>query len=108
MDRPFPSTLCDALKMKTTQSRHAEWVWLLLMLATCITFWLGESGTTLSHGTLAVQIMFALVFVKGWLVADHFMGLRHAPAHWRWSVIGWLLFVCLLILLAYWLGTLKR
>lgn len=94
--------------MRTTSPTAAEWIWLLLILATGITFWLGERDAVTSYGTLVVQAMFMLVLFKGWLVADYFMELRHAPSHWRYAVLGWLLFVCLLILLAYWLGTLRH
>lgn len=76
------------------------------MLATLVTYWLGESGTTESHGMRAVQIMFALVVLKGALVIDEFMGLRRAPSLWRWGFMGWLTGVVSLIVLAYWLGTL--
>lgn len=91
--------------MKIFSINALDWIWLLLLLATGFTFWLGESGTTSQHGSLAAMLMFAIVIIKGWLVADHFMELRHAPGFWRWGVLGWLLFVCLLILLAYWLAT---
>jgi cytochrome c oxidase subunit IV len=35
--------------------------------------------------------------VKGWVVIDRFMGLRHVVALWRWIVLGWLLVVLGLI-----------
>lgn len=46
----------------------------------------------------------ALAFVKGVLVCLDFLELRHAPALWRWLVVGWLALVLALILLAYWVS----
>ena len=82
----------------------AHRVWLVLLTATAITYWLGESGTTDSAGSRAVFAMFALAFIKGHLVIYDFMELRHAPTKWKAALMGWLSFVLGMILLAYWLG----
>lgn len=79
-------------------------IWVLLLLATAVTWWLGESRQV-GHGTMTpVLVIYALATFKGlWVMAD-FMDLRHAPALWRRLLVGWLLVVTSLILLAYWLG----
>lgn len=80
-------------------------VWLLLLAATGLTYWLGESGQ-LGHARLVpVFIIFAAAFFKGLLVINDFMMLRHAPSLWRNLLLGWLSFVISMILLAYWLGS---
>ena len=85
---------------KTTLNR----IWLFLLLATGITYWLGESGQLAGAGMLPVLVIFVLAFVKGlWIIYD-FMDLRHAPALWTRLLVGWLGFVTSMIVLAYWIG----
>jgi heme/copper-type cytochrome/quinol oxidase subunit 4 len=79
-------------------------IWLLLLAATGVTFWLGESGLSGRASMAPVLVMFALAFVKALLVMLDFMELRHAPALWRRLLVGWLVLVTTGILLAYWIG----
>jgi len=79
-------------------------IWAMLLLATAITWWLGESGQVGRGGMAPVLAIFALAVFKGLWVMYEFMGLRHAPAMWRRLLLGWLIVVTSLILLAYWLG----
>lgn len=79
-------------------------IWLILLTATGVTYWLGESGVAGSAGMAPVLLMFALAFVKALLVMLDFMELRHAPALWRYILVGWLVLVTSGIVLAYWLG----
>ncbi len=78
--------------------------WVILLVATAITYWLGESGTADKTGTLAVFAMLGLAFIKGRLVIYDFMELRHAPTLWKILLVGWLGFVLGMIMLAYWIG----
>ncbi len=77
---------------------------LVLVLATGLSWWLGE-GAALTQGhlgqaaTLAVLVL-ALAVLKGALIALDYMELRHAPALWRRAVLGWLAVVIALVLLA--------
>ena len=75
--------------------------WLVLMIATAITWYLGEVGAA---GTGAIVGMLLIAFVKGRLVILDFMELRQAPRMWRQLLEGWMLLVGSLILLAYWLS----
>jgi hypothetical protein len=79
-------------------------IWLLLLAATGVTFWLGESGLSGTAGVTPVLVMFALAFAKALLVMLDFMELRHAPALWRRLLVGWLVLVTSGIVLAYWIG----
>ncbi|WP_018993001.1 cytochrome C oxidase subunit IV family protein [Aromatoleum toluclasticum] len=72
--------------------------WLVLVVATGATWWLGEVGAA---GTGAILAMLAIVFIKGRLVILEFMELRGAPLMWRLLLEGWLILVGGLILLAY-------
>ena len=75
--------------------------WLVLIVATAITWYLGEVGAA---GTAAIVAMLVIAFVKGRLVILDFMELRAAPRLWRILLEGWMLLVGSLILLAYWLS----
>ena len=79
----------------------ANRAWLVLMVATAITWYLGEVGAA---GTGAIVAMLVIAFVKGRLVILDFMELREAPKMWRILLEGWLILVSSLILLAYWIS----
>ncbi len=81
--------------------------WLLLLVITGVTFWLGESGSSVGSVAVALAVL-GQAFVKGLVVALDFLELREAPAMWRWLVIGWLVLVLGLILLAYTVGLPSR
>ncbi len=79
----------------------AHRAWLILMIATGMTWYLGEVGAA---GTWAIVAMLVIAFVKGRLVILDFMELRSAPLMWRVLLEGWLIFVSSLILIAYWIS----
>lgn len=79
-------------------------IWALLLVATGITYWLGESGASEQLGMVPVLVMLTMSLAKGLCVIYDFMELRHAPPLWRRLVIGWLLFVIAMIALAYRIG----
>jgi apolipoprotein N-acyltransferase len=81
---------------------RADTVFALLVLATAVSWWLGEDAATsqLHLGTAATLAVLALTALKGALIALDFMELRQAPALWRRAVMGWLAVVIGLILLA--------
>ena len=87
-----------------TLNDAANRAWFILLVATGITWWLGESGTAASAGGRAVAVMLALAFIKGLLVIYDFMELRHAPRLWKVFLVSWLSFVLAMIALAYWMG----
>ena len=75
-------------------------IYVFLLLATAVTFWLGESGAT--GGTwLPILVMFGLAATKAFWVIYDFMEVRHAPVLWKRLLLGWLSLVVLGILLAY-------
>ncbi len=73
-------------------------VWGGLLLATLVTWLLGEQGAA---GPLAATMLLMLAGLKGWWIIDEFMGLRRAALHWRLIVLLWLLLVLTTIGLAY-------
>jgi caa(3)-type oxidase subunit IV len=79
----------------------AHRAWLILMIATLATWYLGEVGAA---GTGAIVAMLVIAFIKGRLVILDFMELRDAPRMWRVLLEGWLILVSSLILIAYWIS----
>ncbi|WP_412480958.1 cytochrome C oxidase subunit IV family protein [Azonexus sp. IMCC34839] len=79
----------------------ANRAWLALLVATGVTWYLGEVGAA---GTSAIVAMLLIAFVKGRLVILDFMELREAPRLWRILLEGWMIVVGSLILLAYWIS----
>lgn len=79
----------------------ADRIYIFLLLATGVTFWLGESGSIATAGGLAVLLMFSLAACKAFWVIYDFMEIRHAPPLWKRLLLGWLALVVCGILLAY-------
>lgn len=65
-------------------------VWLVLMVATLVSWWLGDG-----HGSTDVAAITVILtgFAKVALIGDHFMELRTAPPQLRWAFMGWCLVV---------------
>ena len=76
-------------------------VFALLVMATAVSWWLGEGAATRGQclSTAATLAVLALSAFKGALIAFDYMELRTAPALWRRAVLGWLGVVIGLILL---------
>lgn len=69
-----------------------------LILATVLTWWLGESGR---GGTLMMLFVLGIAGAKSVFVILDFMALRGVRRFWQGLVLGWLALVLLLIALAY-------
>lgn len=72
-----------------------------LMLITFIMWQIGEQH---AHGPVIAGVLLSLAGIKGWWVADEFMGLRHAALQWRLIILLWLTVVVLGIGIAYYLS----
>lgn len=76
-------------------------VWLVLIVLTLVTYFAGETGM---GGPGVMALVMGIAFVKGQMVADRFMALKGVVGKFRWPVTIWLVVVCSLIGVAYWLG----
>ena len=76
-------------------------IWVALMVATVLTWFIGKTGESSVPMVVAVLLISA---VKGWLIIYDFMALRRVRLLWRGIVLGWLLLTLAIILLAYWRG----
>lgn len=72
-------------------------VWLVLMLLTLINTLFAESP---EPSMLMVELVCITMVCKGILVADHFMGLRHAAKSVRATIVSYILVMSLLIAVA--------
>jgi len=77
--------------------QRLDLVGLGLLLATALTWAVGESGWLRSAGSASATLILVLALVKGAGIALDFMELREAPQLWRWFVLGWLVAVVGLI-----------
>lgn len=82
-------------------TRRLDVIWLFLLCATALSWWVGERGAS---GFAVALGLLALAGLKGGLVILDFMGLRQVKFFWPALLLGWLLFVLALIALAYRMG----
>jgi caa(3)-type oxidase subunit IV len=76
-------------------------IWLVLVGLTITTWRIGETGL-MGKGAMLALLVIALV--KGQMVANYFMGLRHAHWGWRALILGYFVLVGGLIAAAYLMG----
>ncbi len=84
---------CAEMAAKEKAVHETRWwnaAWVLLLAATAITYVLGEMGLVSQAGGWFLAGLGVLTVVKGVLVIQVFLEMRHAPARWRWLLLGWL------------------
>lgn len=74
--------------------RMANLTYLVMVVFTFLTFYIGESGV---GGLLISLTVLCVALLKGHLVGDYFMGLAKVHGFWRWIVTIWLLLPAMLI-----------
>ncbi|MBL4782496.1 MAG: cytochrome C oxidase subunit IV family protein [Porticoccaceae bacterium] len=81
--------------------------WLLLMLATCLSWWLGGDSLNsiqTSDYRLISSGLILIAFIKVRIVIRYFMEVRQAPLALKLVCDSWVALVCGVILYLYWLG----
>jgi len=76
-------------------------VWAVLSGLTLVTFSVGETDLS---GRGVMLLLITISFAKGQLVANYFMGLRHAGWLWRGIILAYFLVVGGMIVIAYLIG----
>jgi len=78
-------------------------VWMLLVAATVVSWWLGArgDGRPLQVNLAVTAGVVAIALVKIRLVVWHFMEVRTAPSWLRYNCDGWLVFLALMVLALY-------
>lgn len=82
----------------TTSNRFSTIIWMLLVALTLTTYAMGERGMAGSGAMLGLLL---IALVKGQMVANYFMGLRHVALGWRAVMLAYFLIVGGLIAMAY-------
>lgn len=82
--------------------RPCTLTWLVLVALTLGVLAIGRLGLA---GWGIVGLLLASTLVKTWLVAEHFMGLRHSALRWRLIMAAYLVVVLSGIALAWWLAS---
>ena len=76
-------------------------IWLLLLLLTVSTYLLGY----LNYGGITVMsVLVITAAIKGILIMREFMELRGVSLLWRVIMYGWLISVCVVIIITYIIG----
>ncbi|MCB1888030.1 MAG: cytochrome C oxidase subunit IV family protein [Rhodocyclaceae bacterium] len=74
-------------------TRQIDRIWLFLVVATGVAWWLGEG----SGGGAVNALVLALALAKGTAVIRDYMGLRGVRPPVPWVVLGWLVLVLAVI-----------
>ena len=83
---------------KTRTDFFSTAIWAALVALTIVTYSIGETGLAGKNVMLALLL---IALVKGQMVANYFMGLRHTNIWWRSIVFGYFVIVGGLIAVAY-------
>lgn len=79
-------------------------IWLILVMLTGLTYFIGQLGVS---GLWIVAFVLLTTLIKSQMVVDYFMGLRRVRPFWRGLLFGYLLLVCSMIGLAYYISLAK-
>ncbi len=79
-------------------NRFATRIWLALVILTLLTFAIGEEVTA---GRAVMMSVLLIALVKGQLIANYFMGLRHVSWLWRGIILGYFVVVGSMVAFAY-------
>ncbi len=89
------------IKTNMQSNRFSTGIWLVLVVLTVVTFRIGEAGLA---GRNVMLTLLLIAMVKGQMVANYFMGLRHVKFWWRAIVFAYFLIVGGMIAIAYLIG----
>ena len=72
---------------KSSLIRPCTLIYLLLMLLTFVTWYIGRSGMS---GIGISLLVLGIALFKGQMIGDYFMGLKAVTGFWRWVIFIWL------------------
>lgn len=84
--------------MNTQLNRFYTAIWLLLVVMTLVTFFIGER---IAAGSMVMMSVLVISLIKGQLIANYFMGLRHVSWVWRGIILGYFVIVGGMVAVAY-------
>jgi len=98
MDHTFPTGLYHPLIMNKPINHFSTRIWLVLIALTMLTFAIGEE---VAQGKAVMLSVLAIAFIKGQLIANYFMGMRHVSWLWRGIIMGYFVVVGGMVAIAY-------
>lgn len=85
-----------------TSSTKLAVIWIILMLLTLSTAFVGYLELS---GLYIVGFVVLTITLKGQLIIDHFMGLRHVRGFWRLAMLGFVFVIPVIIYTGYYLSS---
>ena len=89
-------------KKRFTSSKYLTVIWLILIILTLITAYVGYLQLS---GLYIVGFILLMVYIKGQLIIDHFMGLRNVRGFWRLAMLGFVTIIPGIIFTGYYLSS---
>jgi predicted membrane protein len=89
------------MMMRYLTNHFSTLVWAILSALTLLTLAIGEAGMA---GPMVMLALLVIALIKGQMVANYFMGLRHTSWLWRGIILGYFLIVGGMISIAYLVG----
>ena len=84
------------------ERRSAIYVWLFLTVITVASWWMGRSGAVAYQvDELVTYSVLIMAAAKSYFVLNHFMEVRQAPIWLKRTVLGWLVFLFLMLAAFY-------
>jgi hypothetical protein len=80
---------------------RTTWIWLLLVVVTATSWWLGQDEMGLANLRYASLAIIVLAFIKVRFVILDFMEVRHAPLPMRVVGEAWIVIVCAVLVTLY-------
>lgn len=88
--------------MKTLLTHHVTKIWLLLVSATGLSWWMGgDHSSFLTAGQMASMVL-AIALLKVRFVLRHFMEVNSAGNYLKWTTDVWVILVGITLLFLYW------
>ena len=85
-----------------TSSKYLTVIWIILITLTLITAYVGYLQLS---GLYIVGFILLMVYIKGQLIIDHFMGLRNVRGFWRLAMLGFVTIIPGIIFTGYYLSS---
>lgn len=90
--------------MKPLILNRATFVWFGLVLATCLSWWMGTGLAASPDPRFVASALIVVALVKVRFVVRYFMEVRVAAPVLKWMTDGWVVLVCGALLVLYWQG----
>lgn len=84
--------------MNKANNHFSTCIWLALVALTIVTYCIGEE---VAAGKAVMLSVLVIALIKGQLIANYFMGLRHVSWLWRGIILGYFVVVGSMVAIAY-------